>query len=80
MYWAFFHIPGGNVTGLVFKKINKLAVYDSNGKELWKPDNSGNVPGKQLVMQDDGNLVLYGEKIDQSQIRWAAGSDQECGE
>lgn len=38
-------------------------MYDSNMETLWETKSSGKGVGNAvLIMQDDGNLVLYDEK------------------
>ena len=47
--------------GLQFKRDGNLAIYSADYELVWSSKTSGS-EASLLIMQDDGNLVLYGKR------------------
>ena len=57
----------------VMQPDGNFMVYDVNGKAIWATNTSGH-PGAALLMQNDGNLVLYNSSASNAMPIWASNS------
>jgi hypothetical protein len=58
---------------LKYQSDSNFVVYDSTGKALWASGTNGKTTAN-LIMQNDGNLVLYGAANNTSPV-WATGTN-----
>lgn len=47
-----------------------LVIYGTGGEAIWSTDSYGH-PGSSLVLQDDGNVVIYDPSY--THTLWATG-------
>ena len=53
-------------TKLVMEKEGNLALYCKNGKMIWESGTDGVNVNSGMVIQDDGNMMLFNEKNDKT--------------
>lgn len=66
---------GGNthVMGAIFS--NRLFLAGDNGYSQWTSDNWNGESGNLLLLQDDGNLVIYVNYFDYYRAVWDTGTN-----
>ena len=64
--------------GLMFQTDGNLVIYEYNGRVRWSTHTDHTI-ADSLIVQDDGNLVLYGPGPHHHRVFWSTGTHNRCG-